>query len=216
MDRELIGYFSIGLFSGLGFTTCLRFYFHRRHQRRIAALTQIEDEAVDRIVRDLRRLFQNRAVFRGLEPAVLNSVPTLLYPSTAAPEHRLAECAVCLSEFEENECLRLLPKCGHFFHLKCVDKWFLSATTCPLCRTVVEAVVVEDPSMEGESIERGIPSQPTEPVDGEIVPEPDQPVDGETVPEPVEPAEEEILFELVSRFTGRIWQVIAVRRRLAE
>ncbi len=51
------------------------------------------------------------------------------------------ECAVCLSEFEAEDSLRLLPKCKHIFHLECIDVWFQSHSTCPLCRA---AIVQED------------------------------------------------------------------------
>lgn len=44
------------------------------------------------------------------------------------------DCSVCLSEFEENENLRLLPKCSHAFHVKCIDTWLRSHSNCPLCR----------------------------------------------------------------------------------
>ncbi|KAM3357722.1 RING-H2 finger protein ATL51 [Capsicum galapagoense] len=52
------------------------------------------------------------------------------------------ECAVCLSEFQEDENLRLLPKCSHAFHLPCIDTWLKSHPNCPLCR----ANVVSPPS----------------------------------------------------------------------
>ncbi|ESQ47160.1 hypothetical protein EUTSA_v10028253mg, partial [Eutrema salsugineum] len=35
-----------------------------------------------------------------------------------------SDCSVCLSEFEENESLRLLPKCNHAFHLPCIKSVF--------------------------------------------------------------------------------------------
>ncbi|MCL7023502.1 hypothetical protein MKW94_013670 [Papaver nudicaule] len=44
------------------------------------------------------------------------------------------DCAVCLCEFEDDDKLRLLPKCSHAFHLECIDTWLLSHSTCPLCR----------------------------------------------------------------------------------
>ncbi|CAH9136718.1 unnamed protein product [Cuscuta epithymum] len=74
---------------------------------------------------------------RGLDQAVIQSLPVLEY----SPANRvgLTECAVCLSEFEENEKGRLLPKCNHTFHIECIDMWFHSHATCPLCRTPVEA-----------------------------------------------------------------------------
>ncbi|XP_010453960.1 PREDICTED: RING-H2 finger protein ATL52-like [Camelina sativa] len=51
-----------------------------------------------------------------------------------------SDCSVCLSEFEENESLRLLPKCNHAFHLPCIDTWLKSHSNCPLCRAFVTGV----------------------------------------------------------------------------
>uniref|UniRef100_A0A5B7BP61 RING-type E3 ubiquitin transferase n=1 Tax=Davidia involucrata TaxID=16924 RepID=A0A5B7BP61_DAVIN len=72
----------------------------------------------------------------GLDISVLNSLPVFAYSSKTHPDSQ--ECAVCLSEFEENEKGRLLPKCNHSFHIDCIDMWFLSHSTCPLCRSSVE------------------------------------------------------------------------------
>lgn len=47
------------------------------------------------------------------------------------------ECAVCLSEFEEDEEIRKL-KCKHIFHKDCLDRWLQHCSaTCPLCRNKV-------------------------------------------------------------------------------
>ncbi|PON62008.1 43kDa postsynaptic protein [Parasponia andersonii] len=80
---------------------------------------------------------------RGLDPAVLNSLPVFVYSAKthlpeSDPDHPAMECAVCLSEFEENETGRRLPKCNHSFHTECIDMWFHSHSTCPLCRSPVE------------------------------------------------------------------------------
>ena len=32
-------------------------------------------------------------------------------------------CAVCLSEFEEEERVKRIPKCGHTFHANCLMEW---------------------------------------------------------------------------------------------
>ncbi|GAB2228937.1 hypothetical protein Droror1_Dr00023071 [Drosera rotundifolia] len=48
------------------------------------------------------------------------------------------ECAICLREFLSSEKVRLLPRCGHFFHPACVDSWLESHPTCPVCRAGVE------------------------------------------------------------------------------
>lgn len=73
---------------------------------------------------------------RGLDPAVLEAFPTMAYADVKA--HKAGkgtlECAVCLSEFDDDEALRLLPKCSHAFHTDCIDAWLASHVTCPVCR----------------------------------------------------------------------------------
>uniref|UniRef100_A0A4W4F4I7 RING-type domain-containing protein n=1 Tax=Electrophorus electricus TaxID=8005 RepID=A0A4W4F4I7_ELEEL len=45
-------------------------------------------------------------------------------------------CAVCLEQYSNNQCLRVLP-CLHEFHRDCVDPWLLLQQTCPLCKRSV-------------------------------------------------------------------------------
>nr|AAW33880.1 RING-H2 subgroup RHE protein [Populus tremula x Populus alba] len=87
-------------------------------------------------------------VTRGLEETVKNSLPVFVYPRKTHQDS--IECAVCLSEFEENERGRVLPKCNHSFHTECIDMWFHSHSTCPLCRSPVEPVA-ENPVPEGSN-----------------------------------------------------------------
>ncbi|KAM7252514.1 hypothetical protein ACFE04_024397 [Oxalis oulophora] len=47
------------------------------------------------------------------------------------------DCSVCLSEFEKDETVRLLPKCNHAFHISCIDTWLRSHTNCPNCRAPI-------------------------------------------------------------------------------
>ncbi|CAH2040846.1 unnamed protein product [Thlaspi arvense] len=44
-------------------------------------------------------------------------------------------CSICLADYKGSDTLRLLPDCGHLFHLKCVDPWLRLHPTCPVCRT---------------------------------------------------------------------------------
>ncbi|KAI3828685.1 hypothetical protein L1987_02793 [Smallanthus sonchifolius] len=86
----------------------------------------------------------NRAVpslAGGLDASVLKSLPVFVY--TPESDGSLPECAVCLSEFEAGETGRILPKCKHSFHTDCIDMWFGSNSTCPLCRSPVEPVETE-------------------------------------------------------------------------
>uniref|UniRef100_A0A0E0KDI6 RING-type E3 ubiquitin transferase n=1 Tax=Oryza punctata TaxID=4537 RepID=A0A0E0KDI6_ORYPU len=55
----------------------------------------------------------------------------------AAAAAAAVECAVCLGEVRDGERGRLLPRCGHRFHVECIDRWFRANSTCPLCRAAV-------------------------------------------------------------------------------
>ncbi|XP_002516957.2 RING-H2 finger protein ATL2 [Ricinus communis] len=90
---------------------------------------------------------------RGLDAAVLNTLPVFAYSSKTHPDP--IECAVCLSEFEENERGRTLPKCNHSFHIECIDMWFHSHSTCPLCRSAVEPVPEDSVRVNSEINETG-------------------------------------------------------------
>ncbi|XP_013740491.2 RING-H2 finger protein ATL2-like [Brassica napus] len=81
---------------------------------------------------------------RGLDPAVVKSLPVFTF--SGATQKDPIDCAVCLSEFEDGEPGRVLPGCKHAFHVECIDMWFHSHSTCPLCRSLVEphATTVEE------------------------------------------------------------------------
>ncbi|KAJ9692454.1 hypothetical protein PVL29_011491 [Vitis rotundifolia] len=44
-------------------------------------------------------------------------------------------CCICLGNYADNEELRELPCCSHFFHVECVDKWLKIKARCPLCQS---------------------------------------------------------------------------------
>ncbi|KAH7567706.1 hypothetical protein JRO89_XS07G0126800 [Xanthoceras sorbifolium] len=79
---------------------------------------------------------RSRRAARGLEASVINTFPTFLYSAVKGLKigKESLECAVCLNEFEDEETLRLIPKCSHVFHPDCIDAWLASHTTCPVCR----------------------------------------------------------------------------------
>lgn len=72
----------------------------------------------------------------GLDEALIKSLRVCKYKNGDVLVEG-TDCAVCLSEFEEDESLRLLPKCNHAFHLPCIDTWLKSHSNCPLCRASV-------------------------------------------------------------------------------
>nr|AEJ07938.1 ring-H2 zinc finger protein [Zea diploperennis] len=86
---------------------------------------------------------------RGLPASVLQSLPVTVYGGAGAGGKDALECAVCLSEVGDGEKVRMLPKCSHGFHVECIDMWFHSHDTCPLCRAPVgdlDALPREEPS----------------------------------------------------------------------
>ncbi|KAM7472851.1 hypothetical protein LguiA_011034 [Lonicera macranthoides] len=54
------------------------------------------------------------------------------------PESAIADCAVCLDNFNDGDFFRRLPACNHIFHVKCVDSWLIKKPNCPLCRSPVQ------------------------------------------------------------------------------
>jgi len=42
-------------------------------------------------------------------------------------------CSICMSDFEMGERLRKI-KCGHEFHVSCIDTWLKENITCPVCK----------------------------------------------------------------------------------
>ncbi|XP_057541717.1 RING-H2 finger protein ATL1-like [Amaranthus tricolor] len=89
----------------------------------------------------------NSAVQKGLDEAIIRAIPVIKFRKSTSERkiHDLNiiqqqtpdsyECAVCLSEFEEGEKLRVIPNCCHAFHIDCIDVWLQSNANCPLCRS---------------------------------------------------------------------------------
>ncbi|GMN61557.1 hypothetical protein TIFTF001_030650 [Ficus carica] len=78
--------------------------------------------------------FQPPSESEGLEEGLIKSIRVYKYKKSEGFVEG-TDCSVCLSEFEENEKLRLLPKCNHAFHVPCIDTWLKSHSSCPLCRS---------------------------------------------------------------------------------
>ncbi|XP_020570920.1 RING-H2 finger protein ATL8-like [Phalaenopsis equestris] len=74
---------------------------------------------------------------KGLKKKALRALPKTSFDCTVAARGRLAECPICLAEFVQGDEIRILPQCGHGFHVSCVDTWLGSNSSCPSCRQIL-------------------------------------------------------------------------------
>jgi len=98
---------------------------------------QLPDEETMRYETMHRRHAQLRD---DIESAVEETVPNLLEARAQYEKPSESTCAICMSGFydtstEKNIPIRLL-KCGHVFHMKCIDRYLGTRTDqpCPFCR----------------------------------------------------------------------------------
>ncbi|PHU17530.1 RING-H2 finger protein ATL44 [Capsicum chinense] len=79
--------------------------------------------------------FSSAPANKGLKKKVLKSLPKFNYGAEHAD--KFSECAICLAEFAVGEEIRVLPQCGHGFHVGCIDTWLGSHSSCPSCRSIL-------------------------------------------------------------------------------
>ncbi|KAL0343140.1 UNVERIFIED_CONTAM: RING-H2 finger protein ATL78 [Sesamum angustifolium] len=70
----------------------------------------------------------------GIKKKALKTFPVISYAADLKQPGLDTECAICLSDFAAGERVRVLPKCHHGFHVRCIDKWLNSHSSCPTCR----------------------------------------------------------------------------------
>ncbi|XP_038887668.1 E3 ubiquitin-protein ligase Os04g0590900-like [Benincasa hispida] len=106
----------------------------------------------------------------GLDEALIKSITVCKYKRGDGLVEG-SDCSVCLSEFQEDESLRLLPKCSHAFHLQCIDTWLKSHSNCPLCRANIVSINATSPIQ--------LPPRAAHPITNETMPETSQANDHE-------------------------------------
>ncbi|KAF6139912.1 hypothetical protein GIB67_009759 [Kingdonia uniflora] len=100
---------------------------------------------------------------KGLDFSIIMALPVVIFNPKDFKDG--LECAVCLSDLLEGEKARLLPECNHGYHIECIDMWFQSHSTCPLCRNMVSVdctpQLQDFHRSEGENLASEYPNFPT-------------------------------------------------------
>ncbi|XP_019101734.1 PREDICTED: RING-H2 finger protein ATL68 [Camelina sativa] len=90
-------------------------------------------------------LESGNVVVGGLDHSIINSYPKFHFTKDIASvvvggdgfhdgEGRDTTCSICLCEYTEEEMLRMMPECKHYFHVYCLDAWLKLNGSCPVCR----------------------------------------------------------------------------------
>ncbi|KAK1410537.1 hypothetical protein QVD17_37074 [Tagetes erecta] len=77
---------------------------------------------------------------RGMKKKMIEVLPKFNYdPRSEDGCVKLcsSECAICLGEYGIGDEIRVMPLCGHGFHVGCVDTWLISHPSCPSCRQIL-------------------------------------------------------------------------------
>ncbi|KAL2943264.1 E3 ubiquitin-protein ligase ATL59 [Bienertia sinuspersici] len=90
--------------------------------------------------RNFRRHIDSRSNLSALEGG-MHGVQSPISAKFPAKEYgdeyfssESGQCSICLAEYHKEDVLRIIPYCGHYFHIKCIDLWLLQHCTCPVCR----------------------------------------------------------------------------------
>ena len=72
----------------------------------------------------------NKFKFKYYKDYIMSKQETILYKEKS---NKNEECAVCLEEFINGDCVTKL-RCGHVFCTSCIEKWLVKSRTCPIDR----------------------------------------------------------------------------------
>nr|GMC58979.1 RING-H2 finger protein ATL38-like [Ipomoea batatas] len=76
----------------------------------------------------------------GLEPLAVSKFPTKKYSDVFFTSAEDTQMHSSLADYQQEDSLRILPFCGHYFHATCIDVWLQQHSTCPVCRISLREV----------------------------------------------------------------------------
>ncbi|KAK7305114.1 hypothetical protein VNO77_43014 [Canavalia gladiata] len=89
-----------------------------------------------REVSDIYNDIVSEVTIKGIAHNIIQNLPIQQF-SKMLKSYNVSCCSICFQDFEDEELVRVLPKCGHFYHLVCIDKWLVQQGSCPMCRNYV-------------------------------------------------------------------------------
>ncbi|XP_057779454.1 RING-H2 finger protein ATL52-like [Salvia miltiorrhiza] len=124
---------------GLVCSIFLLFSYYKILERNCATIRVSRNREQRRRLNQHLEDFSSQLQSRGLDSYLMHSLPITQIKKCKDTEPNLSswECAVCLGEFEQGEWVKHLPICSHVFHVSCIDTWFQTHDSCPLCRSYV-------------------------------------------------------------------------------
>ncbi|XP_027190352.1 NEP1-interacting protein 1 isoform X2 [Cicer arietinum] len=75
--------------------------------------------------RESSDVYDDRGVtLKGMPHNFIQKLPVQEFESTEMLKyyHEKTCCSICFLDFEEGECVKILPNCCHIFHLDCIDE----------------------------------------------------------------------------------------------
>ncbi|KAF2069634.1 hypothetical protein CYY_009051 [Polysphondylium violaceum] len=89
---------------------------------------------------------------RGATDTMIRNLPVHKF-TPGYLEEEDSSCAICLSDYVQDDKIRILP-CKHHFHLECVDRWLIINKTCPFCKRDISL-----PNNNNSSTNKSIPQE---------------------------------------------------------
>ncbi|KAL7115603.1 hypothetical protein ACP275_04G192400 [Erythranthe tilingii] len=125
---------------GLVCSIFLLFSYYKILERNCAIINLSRNSEQRRRINEHLEEYSSQFHSMALDSHVMHSLPITQIKKKIDKNNNnnsAAECAVCLGEFEEEEWVKHLPNCAHVFHVSCIDTWFQTHASCPLCRSYV-------------------------------------------------------------------------------
>jgi len=81
--------------------------------------------------------YESKFVAKEMVFPEIPSLPAVRFEDLDGDEDYEDEiCSICLVEFEREDGVSKLRRCGHVFHFNCIEQWLeRSQFSCPLCRS---------------------------------------------------------------------------------